>query len=152
MTRASWLNLHEWIPQRDVRKLVYGYLNAHDLLLVERAHGVKKTPITFSFMKHVVGCGYLEIVKWATDDGYYFGARLSAHAAKCGQLYVLQMLRERGCYVDATTCANAARYGHLDVLKFARLHGCPWDQRTLLYAKRKGHQHVVEWALQNGAP
>ncbi len=36
--RVSWLNLHLWIPQKDVRKLIYAKLTDRDHLMVKCAH------------------------------------------------------------------------------------------------------------------
>ena len=51
---GSWLNLHEFLPYRDVRRLVYSYLDKYDKEVVEIAHGVRKF-IAFDTMTCFIG-------------------------------------------------------------------------------------------------
>jgi NTP pyrophosphatase (non-canonical NTP hydrolase) len=60
-----------------------------------------------------------------------------------GYLEVLRWARENGCPWDGRTCYNAAMNGHielhLEVLKWARANGAPWDENTRRIAASKGY-------------
>ena len=60
--RVSWLNLHERVPIRDVRKLIHSYLDACDREAVEMAHGVRKKA-TFKSIKQWARANYFELVR-----------------------------------------------------------------------------------------
>ena len=60
--RVSWLNLHEWIPIRDVRKLIYALLDACDRECVEAAHGVRPV-ISFAAACVAASKGHLKLVR-----------------------------------------------------------------------------------------
>ena len=103
--QVSWLNLHLFIPIKDVRKLIYSMLTEHDRLVVQEAHGIdRKNLLSETFSEYCASGGYLELLQWA---------------------------RKNGCPWHEHTCSIAARSGHLDVLKCACENECPWDWRDL---------------------
>ena len=71
--------------------------------------------------------GYLEILKWARENGCNWDSLTCSFAAENGHLNVLQWARENGCYWNSDTCYGAAKGGHLEVLKWARENGCDWN-------------------------
>lgn len=68
--RVSWLNLHEHVLIRDVRKLIYSYLDACDREAVEMAHGVRKRA-TFESIKQWTRANYFELVQDMRQKGLY---------------------------------------------------------------------------------
>ncbi len=72
--------------------------------------------------------GYLDILKWARENGCPWSGNTCSIAARHGHLHVLQWARENGCLWGRLTCSCAAEGGHLDILKWARMNGCPWDE------------------------
>jgi len=126
LKRVSWLNLHEFIPQRDVRQLIYKKLTKHERLTVELAHGIATTKMPS-----------IDFVRYVTLNGFIF---------------LLQWARSQGAPWDESTCADAARHGHLNVLQWARSEGAPWDESTCAEAAYSGHLHVLQWARSQGAP
>jgi hypothetical protein len=70
--------------------------------------------------------------------------------ARYGYLEVLKWARENGCEWDSYTCHNAAENGHLEVLKWARENGCVWNSITCDYAAKNGNLEILKWAIENG--
>jgi len=73
-------------------------------------------------------------------------------ASKKGFLNLLKYANENGCPWDLRTCSNAAENGHLDCLKYAHENGCPWNEKTCEYATKYGHLDCLKYAHENGCP
>lgn len=102
---VSWLNLHLFIPIKDLRKLIYSMLNEHDMLVVQEAHGIdRKDLLSETFSEYCASGGYLELLKWA---------------------------RGNKCPWDGHTCSIAARRGHLNLLRWACQNECPLHWRDV---------------------
>ena len=70
--------------------------------------------------------GDFELLKWLHfDQERPLRWRVCSEAAGGGFLEILKWARENGCGWDGWTCANAAEGGHLEVLKWAVENGCP---------------------------
>ena len=67
-------------------------------------------------------------------------------ATGCGNLEILRYAHENGCPWDAQTCSHAADGGHLQVLQYAHDYGCPWGAETCKRAAAKGHLQVLQYA------
>lgn len=65
---ASPLRLHRFIPQRDVRKLVWRHLTVHDMKIVWAAHKGGKYSTRdgtyYDDMLYFAAQGYMELVEW----------------------------------------------------------------------------------------
>ena len=70
-------------------------------------------------------------------------------ATGCGNLEILRYAHENGCPWDAQTCSHAADGGHLQVLQYAHDYGCPWGAETCKRAAAKGHLQVLQYAHYN---
>ena len=77
---------------------------------------------------------------------------VAINAAQGGYLDVLRWAREQGCTWSATACAAAAEGGHEDVLRRLRQLGCPWGVGTCSAAARGGHLDMLMWAREQGCP
>jgi hypothetical protein len=136
----GWLNLKRWLPVKDVRKLIWGLLTKEDKLVIKIAHNRdRKVVLSWLFSYYCAENGYLELLKWARENGCDWDWWTCAYAAKGGHLDVLKWVRQNGCDWDEWTCIYAAKGGHLEVLKWARESGCPWDEWTCIYAAKDGH-------------
>src|SRR5271165_4484675 len=82
--------------------------------------------------------GWLDLLKWAKQNGCDWNSSTCSIAAHNGHLEVLKWARENGCKWNSLTCSNAAENGHLEVLKWARENGCDWNSYTCSYAARNG--------------
>ena len=70
--------------------------------------------------------------------------RTCACAAEYGYLNILKWARENGCEWNSDTCTYAAKNGHLETLKWARENGCPWNKKECLIVAKK-YPSVVKW-------
>ncbi len=78
---GSWLNLHTFLPYRDVRRLVYSYLDKYDKEVVEIAHGVRVT-VTRQTIAQFIDRGYVGLVKLLYDR-YFVSYPKRSFVAKC---------------------------------------------------------------------
>jgi hypothetical protein len=62
---------------------------------------------------------YLEVLKWARENGCPWGKQICADAAWGGSLEILKWLRENGCPWDEKTCSVAASKGYFEALRAA---------------------------------
>lgn len=153
-SRVSWLHLHLWIPQKDVRKLIYALLDAADRVMVECAHNRTRAP-TLSIETTVICAarGYLNLLQLIPEYDLYGTTYICEYAALGGHLDIIDWARARECRMDENTCAYAARGGHLDVIEHVRSkYSCPWDVFTTAEAARNGHLEILEYAVVNGCP
>eukprot|EP00903_Cladosiphon_okamuranus_P009786 g9303.t1 len=67
-------------------------------------------------------------------------------AAGYGFLDVLRFARDNGCPCSSRASIEAAKEGRLDVLKYLWKEGCPMNGMVANYALMGGHADVVEWA------
>lgn len=122
-SRVSWLNLHKWIPQRDVRKKIYALLSPLDRNMIRFAHNSKRGG-GVNMCKNMCEAaenGYCEVIEWlltADKSSRCFDETVCAAAAKGGQLETLKYLRSLGFELDDSVPCNAAKEGHLHVLKW----------------------------------
>ena len=139
--RVSWLNLHLWIPQRDVRKLIYGLLNKCDRAMVECAHFSQK-PIDKGLPKVCVKYGYMSLLKWAVDhNGCIFGDVAIGKAVKYNRIELIPSTVNNGYY-----CTVAARHGHLKMLQLLDKRGCKINPQVIgVAAALNGHVHILDW-------
>jgi len=75
--------------------------------------------------ENAAGKGYLQVIKWARDNGFPW---------------------------DEHTCSIAAFKGHLDVLKWCRKNECHWDEYTHYCALKENHLKMLTWCIKNGCP
>ncbi len=104
------------------------------------------------FCARIAGCGYLDLLGWARDQGCPWDKLTSTCAAKGGHLATLKWLKEQGCPWNEETCSYAALNGHLDVLKWMRERACPWNSQTCSFAALRGHLELLKWAIRQGCP
>jgi hypothetical protein len=121
LKRKTILNLGKWIPQKDVIRLILSHLNHVDWQLVWAAHNKKienRLVRSTNFLKHCIGKGYLEVLKW---------------------------LRQNGCELNIHAYKYAAKKGHLDIIKYLMQHKYKWDHWIGTYAVSNGHLNVLMW-------
>lgn len=152
--RVSWFNLHVWIPQKDIRKLIYAKLDYDDRTVVECAHNLHKEPtLNFAFSSfHCAHNGYINLLKWAIVKDCPIDKFTFAFAALGRQLEMLKYLHVIECPCDARTCNFAAENGDLHMLQCLRNWNCPWNEETCRNAAKNGHLSVLKWLLENGCP
>ncbi|AGO83378.2 Ankyrin repeat domain containing protein [Pandoravirus salinus] len=80
------------------------------------------------YMEQWAKKGYLNVIKWARNNGCPWSRSTCASAAYGGRLDLVKWARKNGCPWNESTCAGAASGGHLDILCWARANGCEWDE------------------------
>ena len=148
--RVSWLNLHRWIPQKDVRKLIYGYLTDMDRILVEFAHLSNLKILPFRRLtKHCARYGYLDLLKWTMDvekvKHFYFSA--SKKAVKHNQIEIVNYMILNEPNLQKIMCRQCAWVGNLEMLKLIWVDGSDTAQvaKNAAYGKQI---HVLDWLEQ----
>ena len=149
------LRLHRWIPDRNVRSMVWRYLNKHDREVLRCVHnGARRPRWTNGFSEHCARAGYSKLMRWSVEEGLSLegDSVLCAAAAKSGAIEILKYAHALGAPWDEWTCASASIGGHLEVLEWARSNGAPWDGEVCARAAGHGHMNVLVWARAHGAP
>ena len=153
MNRVSWLNLHLWVPQKDVRKLIYSLLDSVDKQMIKCAHNsTLKVWLNGEETRICASRGYLTILQIASP--FIVGPEyICEYAALGGHLNIIKWAKQLGCEMDSNTCTNAAKGGHFDLLKSVRLnYGCDWDIFTSAAAAESGQLEILKWLIKGGCP
>jgi hypothetical protein len=167
------LNLGDWIPQKDVRKLIWNKLTRLDKLMVWAAHGVNKYMqicphivfldcIEFGYLDlllwHIseeaasiliVRCSnHLHMIKWVIQNmpNNFDSVIVSERTADDGHLEILQYLHDNKFEIHSDICSIAAASGHLDVLKWGYENKYELDFIKCL-CKTKNDSEVNEWLV-----
>ena len=94
--------------------------------------------------------GHLDCLKYAYENGCSWNANTCYYAAINGHLDCLKYAHENGCKWGSEVCSIAAKNGHLTTLKYAHENGCKWDEDTCFYASQNGHLAILKYAHENG--
>lgn len=147
----------------DLIREITSYLDEPSIVasrfVCHRLHGVLKNPpkAGVEFCPLAAAGGYLELLKWATEQGAPFDARSVAYrAAKHGHLDVLKWINSEVLFCHCSITSGAAE-GGLNVLQWvvneARWRVQPkWHLNTCAIAARKGDLPMLQWARGRGAP
>lgn len=159
-TRRSLLDLARFIPQRDVRRLVWQHCTAEDVELVWCAQN-RRRPLPAFDAETLIAyarAGHTALLEWALAEREQLGANqlpdwiaetMMEAAARHGHMGVIQWLE--AAIAPATNIARclqkAARGGHLNIIEYLYT-GVYIRSMVCAYAARGGHTCVMEWALQ----
>jgi hypothetical protein len=151
------LHLERYIPIRDVRRLVWQYLESGDREMVYRAQNSKyEVYMEDDIVDECEHGGYVERMKWMLSHAFIYNWKwetsMCSNAAEAGQLAYLQWARAQGCPWSEFTCSMAAKGGHLHILEWLCDNGCPLGPLALGFAAFSGHVHVAQWLHDRGAP
>jgi hypothetical protein len=130
MKKVSWLFLHCWIPQRDLRRRFYCYyLTPLDRLMIKAAHGCYTRVLE-------------EHLAWAIDEDHF---------------YVFQWLytRRHVTKLHRWLVSFAFRRSRLDVLDDLWRNGeiaTARDMCGVYFAAFNGDLQLLDWALQTKIP
>lgn len=151
---VSWLNLHIYIPVRDVRKIIYGKLTEFDRWMVEAAHNAKTLLRHYALISECVYHGTLNQLKWLVENEWGgIDVGTCRVAALYGRLDMLEwcvgILGSRVWHLRDITL-NAVIGGHLHVLQCAEKHvENKQDTRLFSLAVEDGHLHIMTWLREN---
>lgn len=150
MRGTAPLRLERFIPIKDVRKLIWRYLNVDDRT-VAWAATTNQVRLRGDFAMHCIDHGYLELLQWGYEHGCSITSFEQGIGAARGHLDIV-------IYMDSLSirnsklCHRAAYGGRLDILKWGLDHGYRWEMTdSLAMTAYYGHVHVLEYALQKGA-
>lgn len=133
MSRPSLLNLACFIPQRDVRRLIFRRLSAVDMQLVWLAHSkAKEAKVT------VTEEGVEPLLQWDVLD----------YALEHNYKGLFEWAFGLGFSLTSYTFAVAALHGRLDALKWLKERDRHGDYQMLTYAVMGGHIETLHWVLK----
>lgn len=128
------LNLKQWIPQKDVIRLILMYLNKVDWKLVWAAHNKKYEKRLREHDWFWLQCalhGYLDLILWGINHkAYHFtnsgstclGHDLVKNAAKGGHLHILKWVWHQHIVpsfeITESIAMTAIEYGHVDCVEW----------------------------------
>jgi hypothetical protein len=154
----DYLRMHERIPQRDVRKLLWRYLNVYDREMVMCAHNCLRSPrARYGLVDHCVANGFLGILQYYGADRLMQAALAHSHTYICtivimrGDFDTLKWLQENKIVSVANGQLKvlAAQRGRVDILQLLMEIAPRWNDEICGVAKRYGHINVLEWAKNN---
>lgn len=137
------LNLKQWIPQKDVIRLILMYLNKVDWKLVWAAHNKKYEKRLREHDWFWLQCalhGYLDLILWGINHKAY-------HFTPSGSTFL-----------EGRLLNNAAKGGHLHILKWSlyqqsvpclKLKMDTGEISVALTAMEYGHVECVEWFINH---
>ena len=150
---VSPLGLEDWVPIRDVRKLIWNHLNPIDKLMVWSAHGVHTylEREVYWFRRQLVRYGYLELLLSNTDGEKAVVTKL-IHHGKSKHLHMIKWIAENDFeHFDSITISKyAAKRGHLDILKYIHSLGLPLIEDVYVQGAKGGHIEIFMWVKDLG--
>lgn len=111
------LRLDRWIPVRDVRRLIWCRLNAHDRELVRCAHNSKHAPHfadRTGAYHYWTSRGYIDLLEWMPMCYEWLHMACSIVAAQHNQVAVLEWLHNGNYCIDETSTLAAVQRGRLE--------------------------------------
>lgn len=96
--------------------------------------------------------GHLNVLQWATENGYNFEEWTCEAAARCRRLDMLKWLNENRCEFHVVVCDEAAWNEDTEILLWLRSIGCDWDANICYIAARLGNLDMLKWLLDEGCP
>lgn len=117
---VSWLNLHLYIKQRDVRKLIYSLLDECDRLMVEKAH-LKNTHLPqIKIARMFAYRGYTNLLEHFSGN-IMISYMTIVDAVSGGHLETFKWLKMRwtpNVVIFKQLCADATKHDQFHVFKY----------------------------------
>src|SRR5436190_13832787 len=100
----------------DISQVIFSFCNIYSKLILTRVYPkqfkIDKNPRDFCL--YAVKNSYLELLKWAHENGYPWHQDVCDYLARKGHFETLKWAKENGCEINSYVCSRAARGGHLD--------------------------------------
>ncbi len=147
----GWFNFCLYIPQRDVRKLIYAKLTVYERHIAEIAHFGSSRVYRVNELADYAACkGYIGLLKWSKINGYYICRETCHYAIRCGHLNIVQWIYKLHVLPywvwDAEMTRICALNGHLHILKWlVNELKCPVNERSMSSAASEGHLKIIQW-------
>ena len=150
---VSLLGLEDWVPIRDVRKLIWNHLNPIDKLMVWGAHGVHTwfEQDRYWFVKCLVKYGYLELLLWYTCGKKDIVTKI-IYYGHAQHLHMIKWIAENDFehFNSVGISQVAASKGNLNILKYIRSLGLPLTDDVSIRGAANGYIEIVKWAKEMG--
>lgn len=150
------LNLGDWIPQKDVRKIIWNKLNRLDKLMVWSAHGVHtymKRDLN-PYVRECVQHGYLDLTLFFLTEKKHAVKHFILDGAYYGHLHMIEWILvnfpEEFHSHSIDISRNAASGGHVKILEFVEKQGKPLCKYLCSIAARSNHTNVIKWGIERG--
>ena len=106
----------------------------------------------FSYIKYAAGCNLIENVKLLRKHGFEWHLEVSELLACCGYLELLKFAYDDGCPCNERTCITAASFNRIEVLKYLHENGCILSAPVLIEATKSGNFEMIKYLHENGCP
>ena len=146
--KVTPLNLHLYIPQKDVRKLIWKQLDILDRKMCLIAMNSKHKRRKDIFSQEAARRGYIELVEWLLKQGDTLGEYHLELACSGGHIKMAAWLMKMECPVNGSQDDDytiaAAQGGHFEMFKWLRDLGFEISSETLRVAARCGHLKMLK--------
>ena len=143
-----YLHLNRWIPIKDVRKLVWGYLTQIDKFIVRLAHGSKIDDYPFKEMPTILSgyCGtngYMSLLQWAHACGIAVDVpSLSRCAGIRGDYEMFKWIKEKNIGMSPDATYFAILYNHFALVKWLYYNDFPFSDQSFFAAVAQASARV----------
>jgi hypothetical protein len=141
--RVSWLNLHKYIPWRQVRAIIYRKLNKYDYMLCKKAHFPKYKPqLTLGFSQYCARHDYINLINWSKRINLRWNSDCDEIAAFNGSTQVVQWILKKSRPNLERLARHAARGGHIHLLYLIK----PLNHTEVVLGAIEGNQlRTLKW-------
>lgn len=142
--KCCWLFLHHHIPYKNVRCLIWRYLNDVDRLMIILAHNQCPIPWDDHLVEQCVQHNYIDFVKQGITQVKKVST-LGETAALCDRLDLLKWLDQRDPMKHTDNCFHVAVQSNAsNVVSWLMAEkGCIFGYFALIEALRNGHVDMV---------
>lgn len=149
--RCSWLGLHRWIPQKDIRKHIYlRYLSPLDRLMIEAAH-LPRRDFRQVHLVWAIKEDCFRVFCWIYERTYFrINDHLVLSAFQWRRMDVVEFLWQHCVIVGSTELTEvtllAANAGDIETLQWMLDHNIKPDMWCIALGSLVGHQpSVLRW-------
>jgi hypothetical protein len=111
---------------------------------------IGKTSSLHSIVKTFSRDGFLNLLIWWVDLGFFIGTNVCIDAAANDDMVMMEWAIGKGCELTKWVSAAAAVRGNVEMLKWLVGKACPAPEPVCAYLASRGDLTTLEWAVQNG--
>lgn len=150
--KATFLNLGDWIPQKEIRKMIIAKVGYIDRMMCWAAHSKQKEEnlkMDVTFTEECADAGHLELLIWAIQKGcLWTNEDICDKAAGGGHQKILDWTISNGRPLGDHTYYWAASGGHLEILIYIEKNGYRCDYASVAAcAADCGYIEILKWTL-----
>jgi hypothetical protein len=95
-------------------------------------------------------CGFLNLLAWWDDLGFFLGSGVCVNAATDDDMAMMKWAIGKGCVLTRYVSETAASKGNVSMLKWLVENGCPTSGLVCAHLAVRGDVETLEWAVING--